>query len=418
MKSEIVNKINLINKGKIPEGYKKTEKSKIIPREWQIKKFDECIEITKGQVNPNINPYCKMIHIGLANIEKLTGRLLYTNLANEEDLTSSKYYFDKDTVLYGKIRPELGKVLYANFEGICSADIYPLKTLHNLKAKYLKYILLDNKFYKFTVRSSMRTGMPKINREDLSTYVFTIPTINEQEKISEILDTWDKLIELKEMLIKEKQKNKKGLMERLLTGKVRLKGFNDKWNRIKLDKLIEESKEKSIENNQHNILSVTKEGIYLQSEYFNRQIASKDNIGYKVVRKNNLVFSTMNLWMGSIDILNKYDIGIVSPACKVFYLNEELVDISFMKYFIKSSYMMNLYSLNSEQGASIVRRNLDLKGLLSTNVRLPNIDEQKKIGEILGISSREIDLLEKEVELLKEQKKGLMQLLLTGIVRV
>lgn len=167
-------------------------------------------------------------------------------------------------------------------------------------------------------------------------------------------------------------------MERLLTGKVRLKGFNDKWNRIKLDKLIEESKEKSIENNQHNILSVTKEGIYLQSEYFNRQIASKDNIGYKVVRKNNLVFSTMNLWMGSIDILNKYDIGIVSPACKVFYLNEELVDISFMKYFIKSSYMMNLYSLNSEQGASIVRRNLDLKGLLSTNVRLPNIDEQKK----------------------------------------
>lgn len=126
----------------------------------------------------------------------------------------------------------------------------------------------------------------------------------------------------------------------------------------------------------------------------------------------------MNLWMGSIDILDNYEVGIVSPACKVFYLNEEFIDVSFMKYFVKSTYMMNLYSLNSEQGASVVRRNLDLKGLLSTKVKLPTIEEQKEIGKILDVSSREINLLKKEIKLLKEQKKGLMQLLLTGIVRV
>ncbi len=418
MNKEIAERIKMIKEGNVPEGYKKTKRVGIVPKEWEEKKFNSCVEIANGHVDPKKEPYSNMKHIGLGNIQKMTGRLLYVKLTKDEDLTSGKYYFDKDTVLYGKIRPELGKVFYANFEGICSADIYPLKNLDSITSKYLKYSLMENRFYQFAVSVSMRTGMPKINRDDISTYYFSLPQKSEQEKISLILDTFDISIELKEKLLKEKQKQKKGLMEKLLSGKVRLSGFDKEWDKIRLNKIIEESKERSTKNNQYDILSITKEGIYLQKEYFNRQIASQDNIGYKVVRKNNLVFSTMNLWMGSIDVLRDYEVGIVSPACKIFYLNEELLDISFMKYFVKSNYMMNLYNLNSEQGASVVRRNLDINGLLSTKIRLPKISEQRKIGKVLDLSSKEIDLIKKEIEELKKQKKGLMQLLLTGIVRV
>lgn len=172
------------------------------------------------------------------------------------------------------------------------------------------------------------------------------------------------------------------------------------WKKVKLGDCIEEVVEKTTENNQHQVLSVTKDGIFSQEEFFKKQIASENNIGYKVIRKNNLVFSTMNLWMGSLDVLTNYDIGIVSPAYKIFKFNEELMLPSYGNYFMKSYYMLEQYKNCSEQGASIVRRNLDLKALLNTNINIPLIAEQEKIVRIL----EKVDLIIKNYERLLEEK--------------
>ena len=172
------------------------------------------------------------------------------------------------------------------------------------------------------------------------------------------------------------------------------------WKKVKLGDCIEEVVEKTTENNQHQVLSVTKDGIFSQEEFFKKQIASENNIGYKVIRKNNLVFSTMNLWMGSLDVLTNYDIGIVSPAYKIFIFNEELMLPSYGNYFMKSYYMLEQYKNCSEQGASIVRRNLDLKALLNTNINIPLIAEQEKIVRIL----EKVDLIIKNYERLLEEK--------------
>ena len=94
------------------------------------------------------------------------------------------------------------------------------------------------------------------------------------------------------------------------------------WKRVNLGECIKEINEKTIKNNQYEVLSVTKDGIFSQEDFFKKQIASKNNIGYKVIKKNNLVFSTMNLWMGSLDVLTNFDVGIVSPAYKIFQFNE------------------------------------------------------------------------------------------------
>ena len=156
-----------------------------------------------------------------------------------------------------------------------------------------------------------------------------------------------------------------------------------KWKKIKLGDCIEEVVEKTIINNQYKVLSVTKDGIFSQEEFFKKQIASENNIGYKVIRKNNLVFSTMNLWMGSLDVLTNHDIGIVSPAYKVFKFNEEVMLPSFGNYYMKSYYMLEQYKNFSEQGASIVRRNLDLKSLLNISIKIPCIKEQERIVSLL-----------------------------------
>lgn len=177
--------------------------------------------------------------------------------------------------------------------------------------------------------------------------------------------------------------------------------------KYKLGECIEEIVDKTTENNQYEVLSVTKDGIYSQEEFFKKQIASEDNTGYKIIRKNNLVFSTMNLWMGSLDVLSNYEIGIVSPAYKIFKFDESKMIPSFGKYFMKSHFMLEQYKNCSEQGASIVRRNLDLKQLLDTEIIIPTVEEQCKIVKVLEnideIINKYTNLIKNKEQFIKSQ---------------
>lgn len=174
------------------------------------------------------------------------------------------------------------------------------------------------------------------------------------------------------------------------------------WRKVRLGDCIKEINERTTENNQYQVLSVTKDGIFSQEEYFKKQIASENNIGYKILRRNNLVFSTMNLWMGSIDVLTNYDIGIVSPAYKIFEFNENLMLPEYGNYFMKSYYMLEMYKFCSEQGASIVRRNLDLKQLLGIEINVPSIKQQEKIAKVL----KNVDsIIDKYERLLKNKEQ-------------
>jgi len=384
-------------------------------QEWKVYEFKELVNLSKEKYNPK-NETMNLPCIELEHIESETGRLLgYTDSIEQQSI---KNKFKANDILYGKLRPYLRKFYFPNFEGVCSSEIWVLQSIEEkIHNKYLYYLIQTNKFNEHANKSS-GTKMPRADWNYISEITFPIPPIKEQQKIASILSTWDKAIELKEKLIEQKKQQKKGLMQKLLTGKVRLSGFVGEWKNVILGKLIKEVNEKSTENNQFQVLSVTKNGIVAQSEHFNKQIASENNIGYKIIRKNNLVFSTMNLWMGSLDVLTNYEIGIVSPAYKVFEFYQDRINPSFGKYFMKSEKMIWIYNMNSEQGASIVRRNLDLKGLLNTIVKIPSIDEQNAIANIFLCVDREINLLEEQKEELKRQKKGLMQLLLTGKVRV
>ncbi len=185
------------------------------------------------------------------------------------------------------------------------------------------------------------------------------------------------------------------------------------WSKVKISSLISEITERTNTSNQHEVLSVTKDGIKSQREYFKKQIASEDNTGYKIVRKGNLVFGTMNLWMGSLDVLKKPAIGIVSPAYKTFKFNPEKCCVDFMSYFMRTPHMIHKYILHSQQGASIVRRNLDLDQLLVDEVQFPPLTEQKKIASILTSVDEVIENTQKQIDKLQDLKKATMNELLT-----
>lgn len=110
----------------------------------------------------------------------------------------------------------------------------------------------------------------------------------------------------------------------------------------------------------------------------------------------------LNLWMGSVDILQTLEIGMISPAYKVFDCISNVMIPDFAKYFLRSAEMVWLYNVNSEIGASIVRKNLDLDGLLLSNITIPKISEQSAIAEVLSKVDDELELLQAELE---EQKR-------------
>ena len=259
-------------------------------------------------------------------------------------------------------------------------------------------------------------GLLNLSIDDFFNIKLCMPPLDEQEKIAEILSTWDDAINLTINLIENKKQFKKALMQNLLTAKIRFPEFKDEWQKIKMNDIVIEIDERSTTSNQYEILSVTLNGIVPQNTHFKKSIASQDNTGYKILRYGNLVIG-MNLWMGGLDVLINKDIGIVSPAYRIFKIDDGC-NMYFLKNFIKTKKMLKLYVLHSEQGASIVRRNLNLAELLEEKIKLPNLKEQQKIAEVLTACDDEINLLNLKLENLKKQKQGLMQKLLNGEARV
>lgn len=141
MTPEVKERIEQIRHGIVPEGYKKVG-SDIIPSDWSKSPFSQLGVISSGLVNPKEQPYFEMQHIGPDNIEKDTGRILETQTAAELGLISGKFYFDSDSIVYSKIRPNLNKVCAPHFEGICSADCYSIKPTDKIDKAYLLNLML------------------------------------------------------------------------------------------------------------------------------------------------------------------------------------------------------------------------------------------------------------------------------------
>ncbi len=164
---------------------------------WEQRKWSDTVDISKEMVDPRSGEYDELPHVAPGNIEPFTGQL-YDNikLVKDENLISGKFHFHKGDIIYGKINPQLGKYIFAGFEGLTSADAYVLNSKNGIEQTYLFTILQTKKFYNYTVSVSKRSGMPKINRDELNAYSFLAPSEEEQLKIGHLFLKLDKFISL------------------------------------------------------------------------------------------------------------------------------------------------------------------------------------------------------------------------------
>ncbi|MBD9107201.1 restriction endonuclease subunit S [bacterium] len=239
-----------------------------------------------------------------------------------------------------------------------------------------------------------------ISKDTINKLNIKIPSIQEQSKIANTLYLLDKKIELQSKKIEDLKLFKKGLIIHIRK--------NIEVEKIPLKNILTEQNHKTKKNNEYEILSSTSKGIYLQKDYFNKQAASDNNEGYKILKKNQLVLSPQNLWMGNININTEYNIGIVSPSYKIFNINNN-INIDFFNYWIKSSKALYEYKVSSEQGASIVRRNLNVDLFYEIIVNVPKGELQNKLGNIIKLLNLNLQYNENLLQKIIKFKKGLMQ---------
>lgn len=385
----------------IPYGYK-TSPLGPIPEDWEVKRLGEVCNFLDSQRVP----------IKDGDRVKMQGKYPYYGASGIIDYVND-YLFDDDLILLGEDGANIltrstplaflvsGKVWVNNHAHV-------LKTSTNHNRYYICNYLESLSYDKYNTG----TAQPKLNREICENIPILLPNIYEQNKIADILQLWDTAIAKQTALIEQLTLRKRGLMQQLLTGKKRLKGFEE-GNFHRLGNYISECNRRNVGCNR--VLSVTNtRGFILQEEQFDKIVASNDTSNYKVVRRGEFAYNPSRVNVGSLAMLKEYDEGILSPMYIVFKANEN-IDKTYLLQCLQSWWFRGHIPAYT-QGS--VRDSLSFDGLCSMKFYIPTLQEQKAISSILERADKEIEIQKQKLAAMQAQKKGLMQVLLTGKKRI
>ncbi|MFZ6663514.1 restriction endonuclease subunit S [Peijinzhouia sedimentorum] len=348
----------------------------------------------------------------------------------ENDIEHSKWKLKRNDLVFTTVgsRPPMydsmvGKVIRISkeFEGCLlnqnavivrasNEKVHPDFLYNNFKIKrYLNYI-------EGIVRGN--ANQVSITLKELFNFKIPLPPHNEQQKIAEILSTWDLAISTTQNLINELKLRNKGLAQQLLTGKKRLKGFEGEWKTSPLSYLIVYSP-RPVDKPTKNYLAL---GVRSHGKgIFHKPDFDPDTIAMETlyeVKENDLVVNITFAWEHAVAIASKGDEGgLVSHRFPTYTFKPDKASPDFFKFFILQPYFKYLLDLISPGGAGR-NRVLSKKEFIKLEIKFPILEEQIAIASVLLESDKELKLYQQQLETLKEQKKGLMQKLLTGEVRV
>ena len=366
----------------------------------------------QGKKNLKWN-YFKVADIGInPNSKYLTNAINTISDITMEEIGALP--FSKGSIVF----PRVGAALFNNNkkilaqDGVVDDNVLVLTVTDTSKCWYefLYYYLQGIPLAKWC-----NSGLvPVINTKTVLSQMVFLPPLPEQQKIAAILSTQDKVIELKEKLLAQKQQQKKYLMQQLLTGKKRLPGFCEKWTRKQLGELFENRVE--INRSDLGLLAITStRGILPRDCLDLKDNSSEDKSKYLRICPGDIGYNTMRMWQG-VSAYSEYE-GIVSPAYTILAPMEGVYSRYFAYLFKTQSVIFSFYRFS--QGLVDDTRNLKYENFKKISVSIPSkVAEQRAIVQILSTADHEIDLLQKSIEAEKQKKKALMQLLLPGKVSV
>ncbi len=374
--------------------------------DWEENELGNIVEISKGKYNPlksEENYKC----IELENLSQETGQLL--GYFNSKEQQSIKNKFNKGQVLFGKLRPYLKKYWLADFEGVCSSEIWVLngKSVSN---NFIYRIIQTDKF-NFISNISSGSKMPRADWNYMSEFPFFTPSIEEQEKIASLFSLIDDKISLQGEKLKMLKDYKKGMMQKIFSRELRFK-YDDgrdypEWEVTTIENIanLEKGFTPDTKNEKNWIgdipwLSIAdmKQGKYISD--VSKHISCEALGNKKLVAKGTLIMS-FKLTLGRLAIVNR-DIMTNEAICH-FYWKYKNINTEYMYYYLST---VNIESFGCRAAKGITLNNDSLNSIV---VKIPSISEQNKIANALIMLDGKIEREQEKLDSLNEYKKGLLQ---------
>jgi type I restriction enzyme, S subunit len=285
-------------------------------------------------------------------------------------------------------------------------------------SEFLQVMLISDIIQNQIKRFSFGSAQPQLTISIINDLVLSIPSLDEQKAIVDVLSHWCHAIDYTERLITTKQAHRKWLMQQLLTGKHRAPGFSKKW----VAKCMKDLVEPILRPVPKPTEAYKALGIRSHCKgTFERLVSDPNTVDMDelfIAKKGDLIVNITFAWEGAIAFVpEEHDGNLVSHRFPTYKLKENEVDADFLRYMVIQPRFIFTLVLISPGGAGR-NRVMSKRDFLDIELSVPCLEEQRRIGKILKLADEEITLLSKQCDALKEQKKGLMQQLLTGKVRV
>ncbi|MGO2457713.1 MAG: restriction endonuclease subunit S [Vibrio casei] len=342
---------------------------------------------------------------------------------------SSAKLFPEDTILMamygqGKTRGQVAKLgIEASTNQACAALI--LNKDHDV-SYYYQYLTSQYVNIRELANSG---GQQNLSAGIIKDIHVPIPPLPEQRKIAKILSTWDKAISTTEALIETSKQQKKALMQQLLTGKKRLvdpltgEKFEGEWEEVRLNRFFDRVTEKNKGQSTNVVTISAQHGLIRQEEFFKKSVASEILDNYFILRKGQFAYNksySNGYPMGAIKRLNRYEDAVVTSLYICFELKDKIQTSScFMEQYFESGLLnQGLTKIAAEGGRAHGLLNVKPADFMALSITAPQFKEQQKIASVLTAADKEIEIFESKLAHLKQEKKALMQQLLTGKRRV
>lgn len=427
MRQDIKERVEQIRQGKVPEGYQRTILG-IAPKSWDKSRIDKICRLSSGST-----PRRDAVENFNGDILWVTsGELKRRNIWDTREKVSETAVVNSHLEMYdpGTVVIAIYGLEAAGIRGTVSI-IGKQCTISQACMAFTEFKGIDNEFFYYWylnngqvigLRYAQGTKQQNLSTDIVGAFPICFPSQGEQRKIAAILTTQDKVIELKEKHLAEKHRQKKYLMQQLLTGKKRLPGFSGEWKVTRLRNIaMRQTKRNAIGNT--NVLTISAQyGLINQAEFFNKAVASDDKSNYFLLEKGDFAYNksySNGYPFGAIKRLTRYKVGIVSPLYICFRIKEGSVSGEYLEQYFEAGLMNHEIQAFAQEGArNHGLLNIAVDDFFNSKILIPLLEEQAAIAKILSTADSEIDLIRQDIEQEKQKKKALMQLLLTGIVRV
>ena len=341
-------------------------------------------------------------YIRITDIDEASSTYTDKDIVSPDGVLTDNYLVNNRDILLARTGASTGKsYLYKKSDGKLYYAGFLIRANVTTHDPYFVFSQLHtHRYWRWVSIMSARSGQPGINSQEYSSFPIYTTSIEEESKIAKLLSLLDERIATQNKIIDKLQSLINGISNQLL--------YANNGNSVLLGEILIERSERTKENNQHEVLSSTVKGIFSQREYFSKDIASENNVGYKIIRLHDVVLSPQNLWMGNINYNGKFDVGIVSPSYKIFSIAEGF-DKEYIAATLKTHRALYNYMLVSEQGASVVRRNLNMEEFEQLVFKIPSFDQQQKIGRTISVLNLRLELANKQKTLYEKEKQYLLR---------